>query len=121
MGFFLYLLFNPIAEIFDSMERNQAVHSKTGPETGRYVKVTEKLKRYNIVPFHFHVNRSGTMLYSFPDLLVFMGDTKPVSMTTSDVKVEVRPNCTSLMLPIVWSFQNRPFDLHHLFISILIN
>ena len=62
-----------IAEIFDSTEKNQAVHSKTGPESGRYGKVTQKLERYNIVPFHFRVNRSGTMLYSFPDLLGIYG------------------------------------------------
>ena len=36
-------------------------------------KQVQKLERYNIVPFHFRVNRSGTMLYRFPDLLGIYG------------------------------------------------
>ena len=62
-----------MAEIFDSKEKNQAVHSKTGPEIGQYGKVTQKLERYDVVPFHFRMNRSGTMLYRFLDLLGIYG------------------------------------------------
>ena len=100
-------------------EKNQPVRSKTGPEIGRYGKVNQKLERYNIVPFRSCVNRSGTILYrsvlmwtdkqvqfrsTFRTCLVSTGDTKLVSMTTSNVEVEIRPNCTSLILPIVSSF-----------------
>ena len=42
---------------------------------------------------------------AFRTCLVSTGDTK---LTTSDVEVEIRPNCTSLILQIVWSFENRP-------------
>ena len=41
---------------------------------------------------------------TFRTCLVSTGDTKLVSMTTSNVEVEIRPNCTSLILPIVSSF-----------------
>ena len=46
---------------------------------------------------------------AFRTCLVSTGDTKLISMTTFDVEVEIRPNCTSLILPIVLSFQNRSF------------
>ena len=72
--------------------------------------MNQKLERYDIVPFRSGVNRSGTISYRFPDLFgIYMGDTKLVSMTTFNVEVEIRPNCTSLIFPVVSSFQNRPF------------
>ena len=83
------------------------VRSKTGPEIGRYGKVNQKLERYDIVPFRSHVNRSGTIW----TCLVSTGDTKLVSMTTSDVEVEIRPNCTSLIL-CCFVFSKQTFDLH---------
>ena len=54
-------------------EKNQALRSKTGPEIGRYGKVTQKLERYDIVPFCFRVNRSGTISYRFLDLFGIYG------------------------------------------------
>ena len=48
--------------------KNQAVHSKTGPEIGQYGKVNQKLERYDIVPFRSRVNRSGMISYHFLDL-----------------------------------------------------
>ena len=89
-------------------KKNQAVRSETGPETGRYGKVAQELERYDIIPFSSRANRSGMIPYHFPTCLVSTGDTKLVSMTTSDAEVEIRPNCTSLILLIDWSFQNRP-------------
>ena len=86
-------------------EKNQAVRSKTGPEIGRYGKVNQKLERYDIVPFRSRVNRSGTISYSLGPLYrsslgplsgpvsFLRGDTKLVSMTTSDIEIEIRPNC----------------------------
>ena len=91
-------------------EKNQAVGSKTGPEIGRYGKVNQKLERYDIVPFRSRVNRTVRYRTAFLTCLVSMGDTKLVSITISDVEVEIRPL-------IVSSFQ----DLHRLFILILIN
>ena len=41
------------------MDKNQVVHSKTNPETGRYGKVTQKSKRYDIIPFGSHANLRG--------------------------------------------------------------
>ena len=89
-------------------EKNQAVRSKTGPETGRYGKVAQNWK-YTI-SYHSVLVRTEAVRYrtTFQTCLVSTGDTKLVSMTTSDVEVEIRPNCTSLILLIVWSFQNRP-------------
>ena len=89
---------------FTRVRKNQAVRSKTGPEIGRYGKVNQKLERYDIVPFRSRVDRR------FRTCLVSTGDTKLVSITISDVEVEIRP-------PIVSSFQ----ELHCLFILILIN
>ena len=68
--------------------------------------MNQKLERYDIVPFCSRVNRkTGPVLVHFPDLFGFCrGDTTLVSMTTSNVEVEIRPNCTSLILPIVSSF-----------------
>ena len=40
-------------------EKNQAVRSRTGPEIGRYLKVNQKLERYDIVPFRSGVNRES--------------------------------------------------------------
>ena len=60
---------------------------------------------YDSVLLRTEAVQSGT---DFQICLVSTGDTKLVSMTTSDVEVEFTPNCTSLILPIVLSFQNRP-------------
>ena len=93
----------------------------TGPEIGRYGKVNQKLERYDIVPFRSCVNGSDTISRyrtAFGTCLVSTGDTKLVSMTTSDVEIEIRPNCTSLILPIVWSFQNRPLPPPSIHINI---
>ena len=57
---------------------------------------------YHSVLMRTEAVRSHT---AFGTCLVSTGDTK---LTTSDVEVEIRPNCTSLILPIVWSFENRP-------------
>ena len=86
-------------------EKNQAVHSKTGPETGRYGKVAQKSE--DTISYHSVLVRTEAVRYrtAFRTCLVSTGDTK---LTTSDVEVEIRPNCTSLILPIVWSFENRP-------------
>ena len=84
-------------------EKNQSVSSKTGPEIGRYGKVNQKLERYDIVPFCSRVNRSSLGPLSGP-VWFLTGDTKLVSMTTSNVEVEIGPNCTSLILSIVSSF-----------------
>ena len=55
-------------------EKNQAVRSKTGPETGRYGKVNQKLERYGIVPFRSRLNRrTGPVQVHFPDLFGFCG------------------------------------------------
>ena len=83
---------------FQNRSRNWAVR-KSEPEIGtiryRTVPFSSEQKRYDIVP-------------PFRTSLVSTGDTKLVSMTTSDVEVVIRPNCTSLILPTVSSFQNRP-------------
>ena len=84
-------------------EKNQSVSSKTGPEIGRYGKVNQKLERYDIVPFCSRVNRSSLGPLSGP-VWFLTGDTKLVSMTTSNVEVEIGPNWTSLILSIVSSF-----------------
>ena len=95
-------------------EKSQAVHSKTGPEIGQHGKVNQKLEIYDIVPF-----RSRVISYRFPDLFSIYrpGDTKLVSMTTSDVEVEITPNCTT----DCFVFSKQTFDLHRRFILILIN
>ena len=83
---------------FENRSRNWAV-LKSEPEIGtiryRTIPFSCEQKRYDIVPL-------------FEPGLVSTGDTKLVSMTTTDVEVEIRPNCISLILPIVSSFQNRP-------------
>ena len=73
---------------FQNRSRNWSVR-KSEPEIGTI--------RYRTVP-----------LSCEQTCLVSMGDTKLVSMTTFDVEAEIKPNCTSLILPIVSSFQNRP-------------
>ena len=62
------------------------------------------------ISYHSGLVRTEAVRYrtTFQTCLVSTGDTKLVSMTTSDVEVKIRPNCTSLILLIVWSFQNRP-------------
>ena len=45
--------------------KNQAVRPKTGPESGRYGKVNQKLERYDIVPLRSRVTvRYRTVLFS---------------------------------------------------------
>ena len=89
---------------FQNTSRNWAVR-KSEPEIGtiryRTVPLSCEQKRYDIVPLSGPASwylRAGST-----------GDTKLVSMTKFDVEVEMRSNCTSLILPIVSSFQNRPF------------
>ena len=83
-------------------------HSKTSPEVGRHKKVNRKLERYDFVPFRSRVNRKQVQFRSTSrTCLVSTGDTKLVSVTTSDpsnVEVEIRLNCTSLILLIVSPF-----------------
>ena len=59
------------------------------------------------ISYHSVLVRTEAVSYhtAFRTCLVSMGDTK---LTSSDVEVEIRHNCTSLILPIVWSFENRP-------------
>ena len=59
------------------------------------------------ISYHSVLMRTEAVRYhnTFQTCLVSTGDTKLVSMTTSDVEVEIGPNCTSLILLIVWSFQ----------------
>ena len=87
--------------------------SKTGTEIGtrryRTVPFSCEQKQYDIIPFCSRVNRkTGQFKPTFRTCLVSTGDTKLVSMITSNVEVEIRPgispNCTSLILPIVSSF-----------------
>ena len=78
-----------------SMKKNQAVHSKTGPKIGRYGPRNWKDTIF------FVWTEAVQYRTAFRTCLVSVGDTKLVSMTTSDVEVEIRPNCTSLILPIV--------------------
>ena len=70
---------------------------------------TEKWPRNqkDTISYHSVLVRTEAVRYrtAFRTCLVSTGDTK---LTTSDVEVEIRPNCTSLILPIVWSFVNRP-------------
>ena len=63
--------------------------------------------RKDTISYHSVLMRTEAVRYhtAFQTCLVSTGDTK---LITSDVKVEIRPNCTSLILPIVWSFENRP-------------
>ena len=74
--------------------------------------MNQKLERYDIVPFCSVLVWTEAVRYrtAFRTCLVSTGDTKLVSITISDVEVEIRP-------PIVSSFQ----ELHRLFILILIN
>ena len=72
--------------------------------------MNQKLKRYDIGLFRSRVNKSGTIsyvLFSYEQknrsslsplsgpVLVSTGDTTLVSMITSNVEVQIRPNCTS--------------------------
>ena len=84
--------------------------------------MNQKVERNDIVLFCSRVNRSTISYRSvfsvllsvnrktdpvyvhFRDLFRLHGDTKLVSMTTSDAEVEIRPNCISLILTIVSSF-----------------
>ena len=61
-------------------------------------------RKYTI-SYHTVLVRTEEVIYrtAFRTCLVSTGDTK---LTTSDVEVEIRPNCTSLILPFVWSFEN---------------
>ena len=61
-------------------------------------------KRYDIVSFCSRVTKKNRSTFRTCSCLVSTGDTKLVSMTTSDVEVEIGPNCTSLILLIVSSF-----------------
>ena len=80
---------------FQNRSRNWAIQ-KRGPEIGKIQYLYHSvLMRTEAVRYHT----------AFQTCLVSTGDTK---LITSDVKVEIRPNCTSLILPIVWSFENRP-------------
>ena len=95
---------------FQNRSRNWVVR-KREPESGtiRYCIVLFSCEqKYDIVPFCFFcslVNRkTGPVYVHFPDLFGFYGDTKLVSMTTSNAEVEIRPNCISLILTIVSSF-----------------
>ena len=101
-------------------EKNQAVHSKTGPEIGRYGKMNQKLERYDIVPFRSCVNEVVQYRTTFRTCLVSTDDTKLVSMTTSDVVVEIRPNSILLIL-CCFVISKQTFYLHGLFILVLIN
>ena len=62
--------------------------------------------RKDTISYHSVLVRTEAVRYrtAFRTFLLSTGDT---NLTTSDVKVEIRPNCTSLILPIVWSFENR--------------
>ena len=88
--------------------KNQPGCYKAGPEIGWYRKVNQKLEQYDIVPSPPRANRKTFECRpTFWTCLVSMGDTKLVSMTTSDpsdVEVEIRPNCTSLILLTVSFF-----------------
>ena len=82
------------------------------PKQAQKLGYTEKWPRNwkDMISYYSVLVRTEVVRYhtAFQTSLVSTGDTKLVSMTTSDVKVEIRPNCTSLILLIVWSFQNRP-------------
>ena len=68
-------------------QKNQAVRSKTVPEIRRHGKANQKLERYDIVPFRPLVNRKQVQFRStFRTCLVSTGDTKLVSMTTSNIQ-----------------------------------
>ena len=95
---------------FQNRSRSWVVR-KREPESGtiRYCTVLFSCEqKYDIVPFCFFcslVNRkTGPVYVHFPDLFGFYGDTKLVSMTTSNAEVEIRPNYISLILTIVSSF-----------------
>ena len=62
--------------------------------------------RKDTISYHSVVMRTEAIRYrtAFRTCLVSTGDTK---LTTSDVEVEIRPNCNSSILPIVWSFETR--------------
>ena len=81
---------------FQNRSRNWAVR-KIEPESGtiryRTVSFSCEQKWYDILPFCSRVNRkTGPVQVHFPDLFGF----KLVSMTTSNIEVEIRSNCTSL-------------------------
>ena len=93
---------------FQNRSRNWAVR-KSEPETGT--------ARYLTVPFSWE-QKIRSSRSTFRTCLVSTGDIKLVSMITSDppnVEVEMRSNCTSLILLIVSFLVKQAFDLHHLF------
>ena len=80
---------------FQNRSRNWAVH-KSEPEIGtrryRTILFSFEQKQYDIILFFSHVNRkTGQFKPTFRTCLVSTGDTKLVSMITSNVEVEVRP------------------------------
>ena len=79
---------------FQNRSRNWVIW-KSGPEFGKI--------RYHTIQFSCEQKRYDIVLLSEP---VWYPRVTP-KLTTSDVEVEIRPNCTSLILPIVWSFENR--------------
>ena len=81
------------------------------PKQAQNLGDTEKWPRNwkDTISYHSVLVRTEAVRYrtAFRTCFVSTGDVKLVSMTTSHVEVEIRPNCTSLILPIVWSFQNK--------------
>ena len=77
-------------------EKNHEVRSKTGPESEPEIGTI----RYRTVLVW--TEKQVQFRSSFRTCLVSTGDTKLISMTTSNDQVEIRPNCTSL---ICWLFR----------------
>ena len=80
---------------FQNRSRNWAVR-KSEPEIGtrryRTVPLSCEQKQYDTIPFCSGVNRkTGQFKPTFRTCLVSTGDTKLVSMITSNVEVEIRP------------------------------
>ena len=94
---------------FQNRSRNWAVR-KSEPEI--------RTIRYRTVPFSCEQKRYDIIPLSGPGL-VSTGDTKLVSMTTTDVEVEIRPNCI-INFAECFVFSKQTFDLNCLFILILI-
>ena len=92
---------------FQNRSRNWAVR-KSEPEIGTI--------RYRTVPFSFEQKRYDIVQLSGLGL-VSTGDTKLVSMTTTDAEVEIRPKCIINFADcFVFSIAKQTFDLSFLLI-----
>ena len=92
---------------------------KGGPAIRWHIKVNQKSESISYRSIIVWTEKQVQFRSTFRTYLVSSGDPELVSMTTSDpsnVEVEIRPNCTSLIFADCFVFLNQTFGLYRLLI-----